>query len=200
MTDVRTMSTFFALLTVLANLAVLSAIGLWLAAKVSSRGRARGDDLRSWVMPAALPLAWTVALVAMAGSLYYSEVVGYVPCTLCWYQRIAMYPMALLLGIATLRRDRAIGRYLIPLALVGGAISIYHYQLQRFPTQASFSCTESAPCALTYVWQFHYISIPLMALSAFALIATLLVIARRSEEGADARAIQQTARPAEVVR
>lgn len=176
------MSTFFALLTVVANLFVLAWGGLRLWAAVSGRGRARARELQAWIAPTALPLAWAVAVVATAGSLYYSEVVGFVPCTLCWYQRIAMYPMALLLGIATVRHDAGIRRYLVPLALAGATISVYHYQLQRFPSQASFSCTESAPCALTYVWQFHYISIPFMALSAFALIVALLALAPPRDE------------------
>lgn len=176
------MSTFFALLTVVANLSVLCAVGIWFRRRSSPRAQQTAAELRAWIAPSALRLAWAVALVATLGSLYYSEIAGYVPCTLCWYQRIAMYPMALLLGIAAVRHDTAIRRYLIPLSLVGATISIYHYQLQRFPSQASFSCTESVPCALTYVWQFHYISIPFMALSAFALIVTLLALATPPEE------------------
>lgn len=176
--DVRAMSLFFALLTVVANVVVVGAVALWVAGRFSGRARARSGALRDWIGPAALPFAWAVALVATSGSLYYSEVAGYEPCTLCWYQRIAMYPMALLLGIATARRDLSIRRYLIPLALTGAAISIYHYQLERFPTQTTFACTETVPCTFTYVWQFHYISIPFMALSGFALIVTLLASAR----------------------
>lgn len=182
------MSVFFALLTVVANLSVLCAVVVWARRRSSARAQRAAEDLRDWIAPSALRLAWAVALVATGGSLYYSEVAGYVPCTLCWYQRIAMYPMALLLGIAAVRGDTAIRRYLIPLSLVGATISIYHYQLQRFPAQASFSCTEDVPCALTYVWQFHYISIPFMALSAFALIVTLLAIARPGEEDPDENA------------
>ena len=72
----------------------------------------------------------------MAGSLYFSEVAHFVPCRLCWYQRIAMYPLVLLLGIATLRRDVGIRLYAIPLAAIGAAVSIYHVQLERFPDQA----------------------------------------------------------------
>ena len=83
----------------------------------------------------------------MTGSLYFSEVAHFVPCRLCWYQRIAMYPLVLLLGIATLRRDRGIRLYAIPLAAIGAAVSIYHVQLERFPDQASF-CSLEAPCNL----------------------------------------------------
>ena len=69
----------------------------------------------------------------MAGSLYFSEVADFMPCTLCWYQRIAMYPLVLLLGIAAFRRDRAIRLYVVPLAVVGAAISIYHYLYRVVP-------------------------------------------------------------------
>ena len=125
--------------------------------------------LRSALAPLALPLAWLVAAVCMAGSLYFSEVAHFVPCRLCWYQRIAMYPLVLLLGIATLRRDRGIRLYAIPLAAIGAAVSIYHVQLERFPDQASF-CSLEAPCNLPPVEQFGFVTLAVMALCGFAAI------------------------------
>lgn len=175
------LSLFFALLTVAADLFVLTAGAVVLAARVSPVAAARAQRIRAYLAPAMLPLAWMVALVATAGSLYYSEGAHFVPCKLCWYQRIAMYPLALVLGIAAVRRDLWVRRYVLPVVSVGALISIYHYQLERFPGQSSFSCTEEAPCTLTWVWQFHFISIPFMALSGFALIATALLIAGREQ-------------------
>jgi len=158
------MSLFFALLTVVAQVGTF-------AIAVSAR-------VRELVRPTALPIAWLVAAVATAGSLYYSEVVGFVPCVLCWYQRIAMYPLSAILAVAALRRDTLVWRYALPLTLVGGVISVYHYQLERFPTQSSVACDADVPCTVTWVWQFHYISIPMMALTGFVAITALLLLAR----------------------
>ena len=174
-----TMSVFYALLTVVADVFVAGTLVLLALSRVWPRAAYALEDAGRWLAPVGLPFAWIVALVATSGSLYYSEVAHYVPCNLCWYQRIAMYPMALLLGVATLKRDTRVSRYAIPLAVAGALISIYHYQLERFPNEAHIACTREAPCTVVWVWQFHFISLPLMALSGFALIATLLAIARR---------------------
>lgn len=177
----RTVSTFFALLTVAANVAVLGVVAAAVAARFSKRARDAVTGWRAAIRPALLPVAWLVATVATLGSLYYSEVAHFVPCKLCWYQRIAMYPLAIILGIAAWRGEEAVRRYVLPVVTIGALISIYHYQLERFPSQSSFSCTVEAPCTLVWVWHFHYISIPFMALSAFALIATVLSLAREEE-------------------
>jgi disulfide bond formation protein DsbB len=121
-------------------------------------------------------LAFVVALVATLGSLYLSEVAHFVPCRLCWYQRIAMYPLPLLLGIAWRKGDAGVRRYAIPMALVGMAISTYHILVERFPSLESSSVCEVAnPCAARLVERFGFVTIPTMALAAFALISGLLV-------------------------
>lgn len=171
------MSVFFAMLTVIANLAVVSFIAIALMARDGGSAGELRDRLWDRVGQIALPLAALVGLTALLGSLYYSEVAHYIPCRLCWYQRIAMYPMPLLLGIAAFRRDHDIRRYVIPLALVGAAISIYHYQLEWFPSQSSPACTLDAPCTVRWVFELGFISMPYMALSGFALIAWLAWIA-----------------------
>jgi disulfide bond formation protein DsbB len=130
------------------------------------------------VAGAALWIAALVALVTMAGSLYYSEVAHFVPCELCWYQRIAAYPLAVVLPIAAIRRDRRVWCYVVPLAVVGAGFAIYHAQLQAFPKQGSSFCTVTAPCTTRYVWEWGFLSLPLMALSAFVFIITLVLIAR----------------------
>lgn len=131
----------------------------------------------------AVRVAALVALVATAGSLYFSEVRHFQPCVLCWYQRIAMYPLVLLLGVAALVDDRRIGRYVLPLAGIGAAIGIYHYQLERFPDQESISCSSAVPCTTIWFEEFGYITMPMLALSAFALIATLVWIGGRHGQG-----------------
>lgn len=118
----------------------------------------------------------------MAGSLYLSEVAHYPPCVLCWYQRICMYPLALILLIAAIRRRRDVAMYAIPLAGIGAAISTYHYLHERFPDSVASTCSTEVPCSYTWIWQLHYISIPMMALTTMALIAVLVGIARADGE------------------
>ena len=169
--------TFFALLTVATDIAT---VALWVLAALSLTGRTARDRwqyVREVLGDVALPIAAIVAVVAMAGSLYLSEGAHLVPCKLCWYQRSAMYPLALLLVIAAVRRDWAIRPYALALAAVGALISTYHYSIERLPSLeiGHGGCDPSNPCTITLIWKFHYISIPFMALSAFVFVVTILV-------------------------
>lgn len=137
------------------------------------------QTLRNELQQSALPLAWLVAITATAGSLYFSEVAGYTPCEFCWYQRIAMYPLVLTLGVAVRRRDPTAIYSAIPLAVIGALIALYHYQLQLFPDQSSF-CSSGTPCTLRWIETFGIVSIPLMALVSFILIIMLLLINDRT--------------------
>lgn len=136
---------------------------------------ARARQLR----PVLLPLALAVAAVSTAGSLYYSEVAGYVPCEMCWYQRICMYALVPVLAVALIRRDLRGGWYGLPLALAGLGLSVYHYQLQLYPDQSS-TCDASAPCTYQWVDSFGFVSIPFMAGSGFVGVAGLLLLSLRS--------------------
>ncbi|WP_025690899.1 disulfide oxidoreductase [Paenibacillus zanthoxyli] len=130
-----------------------------------------------------LYLAWFVSLVAVAGSLYLSEVLKYEPCKLCWFQRIFMYPQVFLLGIATYRNDKRIIPYVLPLCVVGGSISLYHYAEQKIPALGTVvPCTIGVPCTKDYLNFFGFITIPLLALTAFVLIFVLLWNGRAREE------------------
>jgi disulfide bond formation protein DsbB len=173
--NVDTMATLFALLTIAADVAVVVIVVLAVAGRNGSSAR---DTVWETLGPSAIWLAFLVALTATLGSLYLSEVAHFIPCKLCWYQRIAMYPLVPILAIAAWKRDAGIWRYAVPVAAIGAVISIYHYQLERFPSQASVSCSAEAPCTVVWIWKFHFISIPFMALSGFALIVTLLLVAR----------------------
>ena len=181
----QALSTFFAVLTVIANVVVLVVVLGWILGKVWAPAGRVVPALRGAIGPAAIYFAWGVALVSTLGSLYYSEVANFPPCDLCWYQRIAMYPLPVILGIAAWRRDFGIRPYAIALASIGAAISIYHYQLERFPDQTSLSCSVDVPCTTVWIWRFHYISIPFMALSGFALIVTLLLLGPSRREAED---------------
>jgi disulfide bond formation protein DsbB len=134
----------------------------------------RGPWLRETVGPMALWLAFAVALTATSGSLYLSLVVGLEPCTLCWYQRIAMYPLVVILGIAAWHGDRGARLYAAPLAAVGAAIAAYHVALQRLPGLPSAECSLTAPCNAIDLERFGFVTIPLMALIAFLAILALL--------------------------
>jgi disulfide bond formation protein DsbB len=170
--DAGTWSRFFA---VLALVAVVGGVALLASLPMAGGLAAR---LRADLAPAAIPLAALVAATSMAGSLYYSEVADLVPCELCWYQRIAMYPLALLLTIAAIRRDRRIGAYAAPLAGLGLAVSLYHYQLEWFPEQGS-ACAVDAPCSARQVEVFGFVSIPFMAGCGFLAVLGLLLARTR---------------------
>jgi disulfide bond formation protein DsbB len=124
-------------------------------------------------------LMFAVAATAMAGSLYYSEYVHFTPCELCWFQRIAMYPLAILLGVALLTRSRLDARYVVTLAGAGLAVSIYHYQLELFPDQAALCTGEAVSCTVRFVEEFGFVSIPFMAGCAFLSVLLLQAAAWR---------------------
>jgi disulfide bond formation protein DsbB len=172
----ETMRTFFALLTVVANVAVVVAIvlaigGRWSEGIASLRARTAAG-----LAGHEISLAFFVALTATLGSLYLSEVVHLIPCTYCWYQRIAMYPLVLLFGVAWMRKDPGIRHYAAPLAGIGLFIASYHYLIQRVPSlDAGTACSTTVPCTAAWFYEFGFISIPYMAGSAFALILMLMV-------------------------
>lgn len=128
--------------------------------------------------------AWVPATVATVGSLYLSDVVGLLPCLFCWYQRIAMYPLVLVLAVALARGDAGVWRYALPLSVVGLLLAIYHVALQWNPALEVVSCDVGAPCSGRYLAVFGFITIPTMAGSVFLLISALL-LALRVVEGAD---------------
>ncbi len=150
-------------------------------------GVARGtiDGLHGAIGPDGLWLAFAVALTATAGSLYFSEVAGFPPCALCWYQRIAMYPQVIILGIAAARGDAGVIRYAGPLAAIGALISIWHIGVERIPTLPSGSCSLDVPCSTIWVQVLGFVTIPTMALAGFLAIITLLVLVAGGENATD---------------
>lgn len=128
---------------------------------------------------------WVVALSATMGSLYFSEIRGYEPCELCWIQRIFMYPLVLIIGIAYLQHNARIALTTAILAIIGGAISLYHYGIQKvdFLSDSAPACGRVS-CTGEYMNLFGFITIPFLALTAFVLIAvsSLLVLKALKEE------------------
>ena len=169
---------FLALLAIASQVSIVGVLVLVVTARPAlARVRvALGDQ--------ALQLAFVVALVATVGSLWLSEGAHFVPCRLCWYQRIAMYPMAVILGIAAWRRDVSVRVYALPVVAIGATISVWHMLIERFPSlESASSCDPANPCSLIWVERFGYLTIPTMALTAFALIATLLLLAPKETDG-----------------
>ena len=130
-----------------------------------------------------LYLAWLVALVSMGGSLYFSEIAMFEPCRLCWYQRICMYPLVLLLGIAAYRNDRGIIPYARALAGIGLLIALWHYMEQKVPFLHDIApCTVGVPCNTDYIDWLGFITIPFLALIGFTLISILLSFKSQDDE------------------
>jgi disulfide bond formation protein DsbB len=139
------------------------------------------DEMMHVVDDAALWIAFLVAGIATAGSLYFSEVANYVPCRLCWFQRIAMYPLAVILLVAAIRRDRGVSWYVIPLAALGACVSIYHYLVEWHPQLEGSACDPNNPCSLVWFREFGFVTLPLMALCGFVAIIVLVLPAPRRE-------------------
>jgi len=123
-----------------------------------------------------LYLAWLTSIVAMLGSLYFSEIRGFIPCELCWYQRILMYPLVLILGIGTFQNDTTVKKFALPMALIGWCISFYHYLIQKIPGFAEIKpCVNGVPCNAQYINWIGFVTIPFLALTAFSIIILFMI-------------------------
>lgn len=118
-----------------------------------------------------LLIIWIQSLIAVLGSLFYSEILGYIPCELCWIQRVFMYPLVIIFGVALIKRDIGIALPGVILSGMGLLVSFYHYGLQKasFLQDAGGFCGE-VPCNLQYVNYFGFITIPFLAGIAFLVI------------------------------
>jgi disulfide bond formation protein DsbB len=137
----------------------------------------------TWCRHIALLAAW----IATCGSLFFSEVLGWQPCLFCWYQRILMYPLAIILTVGILRNDRGVAAYVLPFSIAGIFMSTYHYLLIRAPRFfPPPPCTDGVPCTVDYINWLGFINIPTLALFAFLIISitmgNYLVLTRNNEE------------------
>jgi len=174
----RSLSTL-ALISGIAGVVLLGALALP-AGRRRLRAALEGDER------GLLLLGCMTALGATLGSLYYSEVAGFPPCLLCWYQRIAMYPLVLVLGVGAIRDDPEAWRYGLPLSVIGLGIAAYHVLIQYRPALDVVTCDAAAPCTVRYVAAFGFVSIPVMAGFGFLLITAVLLTVRtvsRAGEG-----------------
>lgn len=128
-----------------------------------------------------LLLAFLTALGATGASLFYSQVVGFPPCELCWWQRIFMYPLVIIIGLALVKKDRNIIDYALYLSYIGFAISLYHNFIYYYNGGLNAPCLLgefTVSCVKRYVFEFGYVTIPVMSLTAFVLIIMFLFIAK----------------------
>lgn len=125
-----------------------------------------------------LLFAWFISIAASTGSLYFSEVMKFIPCTYCWYQRILMYPLTILLGIAYFKRDFSIRFYVLPLTILGFLIGCVHYLEQKVHLISNVfgaTCRSVVPCSTIEFELFGFVTIPFMALTAFMFITFALL-------------------------
>lgn len=185
---------FFTFLTVLADVASVGIVALAVAGRFAARGRGRPDGrlahlwapVKAELVGGGVGLAWLVAAVSMSGSLWFSEVAGFLPCRLCWIQRACMYPLVLVLAVAMFRPGRRVSararQLAMALSAVGAAVATYHVALERFPSLETGACDPSVPCTLVWFERLGFVTLPFMALSGFVLIFTLLVASSPSRK------------------
>ncbi len=126
-----------------------------------------------------LLLAWLIALLAMGTTLYASEVLHYPVCKLCWYQRICLYPLVLILGIGAYRNEKAAIRYALPLSLLGSGIACYQYLLQMIPGWEGLGVCGAGPnCADIHLKIFGVITFPLLSFLVFLALSVTLFLTR----------------------
>lgn len=128
----------------------------------------------------ALYIAFIQAIVAFLWSMYYSNIAHFPPCVLCWYQRIFMFPLVLILMVGILRKDRKVYLYVLPLAWIGWTISLYHNLLYYKIIPDTISpCSTGVSCTTKFIEYFGFVTIPLLAFIAFSVIITFMYIQRR---------------------
>jgi disulfide bond formation protein DsbB len=169
------------------TLAVLGVVGQVLAAvlilSVVFSLAGMGGPLRAirWLLWGyELWAAFVVAAIATGGSLFFSEIAHFVPCELCWYQRICLYPLSILTLFLAFHSDHRAARYLLPLPLVGAGVSIYHVLIENKVIKEPAQCLISAPgtgCGTKWINEFGYMTIPTLALTAAVLLIGFLGLA-----------------------
>ena len=180
----------FELFSAILALATLAGGIITLVAVVFEKSMSWADAWLTQVRASGLWIICMITTGAMVGSLYFSEKVGFAPCKLCWYQRIAMYSIAIISFVAALRNDKNIARYTIVLAPIGLVVSTYHYLLEWFPTLETNVCSLDVPCTAVWFRELGFVTLCFMAGCAFiTVIAVSLAIMR--EQSIDSTSIHQ---------
>jgi disulfide bond formation protein DsbB len=114
--------------------------------------------------------------------LYFSEIVNYKPCIMCWYQRTMMYPLAVILIVAALTKDKRVWRYATPLAVIGITVSTYHWFLERFPNLDAGVCDVEVPCEFVWFENFGFVTLPFMAFTGFLAVLVFTTLPNTQTE------------------
>jgi disulfide bond formation protein DsbB len=165
----------------------LAALGILFAGLAAVGLRRPLEAARQLLWGYELWAAFAVAAIATGGSLFFSEIAGFIPCELCWYQRICMYPLSIVTLLAALADDYRVARYLLPLPLAGAGVAVYHLLVENRVVVQSSACLASAPggCATKWIEEFGYVTIPVLALTGFVLLIELLGLAAFGGGAAD---------------
>ncbi len=127
-------------------------------------------------------LSFLVATIATLGSLFFSEIMQFVPCSMCWYQRIFMYPLVLIFLINLLYPDKFIFKYAMPLVATGWLFSFYHNLLMfKIIPESVVPCVQGVPCSTVYINWFGFITIPLLSFITYSTILVLLIILKKGK-------------------
>ncbi len=125
-------------------------------------------------------VCWILASISTLGSLFFSEIMEFPPCALCWYQRIFMFPLVLILLVGLFPFDKSIVKYALPLAILGWCFAFYHYLLYSgFIPESVQPCSQGVSCSETYIDLFGFLTIPMLSLISFSTIVALLFILKR---------------------
>lgn len=164
----------FALGTLLLQLVTFALLSVYLM-------RDRSDAMRQIAASVSTRGLWLIFGVSLAASLmtlFYSDVLGVEPCPLCWWQRIFLYPQILLAGIAAWKKDASVTLYLIPLSIAGFLVALYHHALQMLPGSGLPCPAVGVSCAQRILFEFGYITFPLMAVTLFAFLILIALFVR----------------------
>ena len=127
-------------------------------------------------------ICWLIASVSTLGSLFFSEIMDFPPCALCWYQRIFMFPLVIIFFVGLFPFDKRIIRYALPLAIIGWGFAFYHYLLYSGIIPESIQpCSQGVSCSETYLDLFGFLTIPMLSLISFSIIIGFLLILRRRQ-------------------
>ncbi|MDH3326581.1 MAG: disulfide bond formation protein B [Gammaproteobacteria bacterium] len=142
-----------------------------------SQDKIKTAGQEAWVL---IFICWLIAMAALFGSLFMSEVMGLKPCVLCWYQRIFIYPLAVLFLVGMFSPDRSVIRYTLPLAVIGLGFAIYHHLLYSgFIPESMQPCGEDLSCAEINLELMGFITIPMLSIFSYSVIVLLLLIFRK---------------------
>jgi disulfide bond formation protein DsbB len=134
------------------------------------------DRIKRWLNENVLYLAWLQAIIGTAASLFYSEILKFAPCVLCWYQRICLYPLVAIILVGIVKKDKHVAWYVLPLSIAGFIIALYHNLLYfNIIPETLAPCTTGVSCTTKFVEYFGFITIPFLSMLAFLFITVCMI-------------------------